>query len=98
MRILLVIGSLRVGGAEKVLSWIANDLVTRGHQVTIITQLPAACDFFDIDPRVERLSLEATQRSNSIALRAWHIIRFLLLIRRSVVLRRPNVVLSFLTS
>ncbi|WP_298807449.1 glycosyltransferase family 4 protein [uncultured Psychrobacter sp.] len=44
MKIVFVIGSLRGGGAERVLSLVVNELSTRGHEITVITKTPE-CDY-----------------------------------------------------
>ena len=48
MRILLVIGSLRAGGAERVMSLLATELERRGHELSLLTLSPPADDFFAV--------------------------------------------------
>lgn len=44
MKIVFIAGSLRGGGAERVLSLLANELSDRGNEVTVITKAPE-CDY-----------------------------------------------------
>jgi GalNAc-alpha-(1->4)-GalNAc-alpha-(1->3)-diNAcBac-PP-undecaprenol alpha-1,4-N-acetyl-D-galactosaminyltransferase len=55
-RIVFVIGSLKPGGAERVLTLLANELVERGHSVAIVT-IKDNPDVFSVDPRVDRIRL-----------------------------------------
>ncbi len=55
MRVLLAIGSLSSGGAEKVLVQLANWLAAEGDDVTLITLAPTYSDFFPVDPRIRRV-------------------------------------------
>src|SRR5574341_1464917 len=57
MRIALVIESLRMGGAERVMSVLAEALARRGHAVSLITFLPPERDFFTVPPEVARIYL-----------------------------------------
>ena len=58
MRITLVIGGLGGGGAERVCINLANCWVERGHHVTILTVYHTATPAYEIDPRVQRRSLD----------------------------------------
>lgn len=65
MRIAFVIHSLEAGGAERVASTIVNGWVEAGDRVTLVTLESVDKDFYRLDPRVERVSLNATGRSRS---------------------------------
>jgi glycosyltransferase involved in cell wall biosynthesis len=58
MRITLVIGGLGGGGAERVCVNLANSWVERGHHVTILTVFQSNTSAYEIDPRVQRRSVE----------------------------------------
>lgn len=49
MKIVFIAGSLRGGGAERVLSVLANELSDRGNEVTVITKTPE-CDYLLYPP------------------------------------------------
>ena len=57
MRIALTIGSLRAGGAERVMSLLAAEFLRRGHEVALVTLSPPSDDFFRLPPGVERFSI-----------------------------------------
>lgn len=56
MKISMFIGSLTGGGAERVLCNLANFLVEKGHQVTVITNVENT-DFYHLNPVIERYVL-----------------------------------------
>jgi len=66
MKITLFIGSLTGGGAERVLCNLANFLVDKGHEVTMMTNVEAQ-GFYELDPRVGRyVLLRENERKNSL--------------------------------
>ena len=97
MRILLAIATLGAGGAERVMTVLADAFVGRGHQVTLMTLDSNRSDFFSVSQSVERIALGrygATRswigRFYANLVRVWEI--------RNVVRRvRPDVVVSFIT-
>jgi glycosyltransferase involved in cell wall biosynthesis len=98
MKILLIISSLRGGGAERVMSTLANKWVTNNHKVHLISIDDGKSDFYKLDPRVSRRYLNQAKESSNI------IHGFILNIKRIISLRRitsaisPDIVLSFLDS
>lgn len=52
LRITLVTRSLAMGGAEKVIAWLASQLAAAGHRVSLVVMSPPETDFFTCDPRV----------------------------------------------
>ena len=62
MRVLLGIGSLRAGGAERVLAQIANILLSRGFEVSLLTLSSSQDDFFPLDHRCNRVTPSARSR------------------------------------
>jgi len=66
MKITVVISSLSCGGAERVLSSMANFWVGRGNQVTFITLGSANRDFYKLDDRISRISLDLMKDSPNI--------------------------------
>ena len=57
MRVLFYIYSLGAGGAERVVTTLANHWVAAGHQVGVVTLAGLDADFYRTDPRVERITL-----------------------------------------
>jgi GalNAc-alpha-(1->4)-GalNAc-alpha-(1->3)-diNAcBac-PP-undecaprenol alpha-1,4-N-acetyl-D-galactosaminyltransferase len=97
MRIALLISGLGPGGAERVMSLLANGLVARGHEVCLITLTPAADDFHALDPRVQRQGLGLTGDSAG-TLTALHAnARRVMALRSAIRAHAPQTVLSFVT-
>ncbi len=95
MRLTLVIGSLGAGGAERVLSTLANFWAARGDQVSLVTLASVEEDFFALDRRVERVGLNLTNDSTS-SLDALHAnVQRIRSLRSTIADSHPEVVLSF---
>lgn len=96
MRLALVISSLQAGGAERVLSLLANGFVAEGDEVSLITvAATAGTDFYELDPRVERLNI-GTERQSTGALSGL-LANFgrIARLRKALAAWRPDCVLSF---
>ncbi|MEO7041263.1 MAG: glycosyltransferase family 4 protein, partial [Gemmatimonadaceae bacterium] len=90
-RITCVIGSLGAGGAERVLTGMANWWVAEGHDVTILTLQPPD-PFFPLDPRVRVASLSAASPQAGVVAGIRRVFR----LRRAVQECRSDIVLSFI--
>ena len=66
LRITLFSPALSAGGAERVLSLLANALAAEGHGITLITLADRATDFFPIDPAIQRVGLAAQSMSGGL--------------------------------
>ncbi len=91
----MVIASLRGGGAERVMTLLANEWVRRGRRVSIIT-LEDSQDAYALAPEVERvrLGVSGASRGKWDALRNnW---RRLTALRRAILQQNPAVVISFM--
>lgn len=62
MKILFVVSTLQMGGAEKVLAELANRWCKIGHSISVLT-LDAGSDFFKLDERINRFRLDITRKS-----------------------------------
>lgn len=98
LSIVLVTGSLRGGGAERVLSEMANYWAEKGWIVSFATWSgPAVGDFYPLDARVNRVWLDTVAPSESIFARfRMNFVRVLTL-RRLLINLKPDVVLSFIS-
>jgi glycosyltransferase involved in cell wall biosynthesis len=97
LRVTMVISSLAAGGAQKVLSFLANHWAKSGWHVTIVTlsgrdQIP----FFPLDPSVDILPLELEGKSAHVIDGAWNNIRRIVRLRRAILEQVPEVVISFM--
>lgn len=98
MKLALVISSLTGGGAERVMATLANAWVQQGFQVSLITIAGTDSDAYSLDPAVVRigLGLNMESRHGFAALRNNQ--RRVSALRKIFCSRRPDVVLSFITS
>jgi glycosyltransferase involved in cell wall biosynthesis len=98
MRVTLMIPSLGAGGAERVMTLLANNLRERGHEVYLLTLAGSRDDFFGVGSGVRRIALDLTGNSSSMLGAARANIRRIRAIRAVVRHIRPDAVLSFITS
>ncbi len=97
MKILFAISSLSCGGAEKVLTAIANHFSVNGHEISIVT-LDCGLDqpFFRLEPSINLISMGLQNKSKNIANAIkWNGQRVKAL-HRLLVKESPDVVVSFL--
>ncbi|HEY0941093.1 MAG TPA: glycosyltransferase family 4 protein [Steroidobacter sp.] len=98
VRLLLVIGSLSGGGAERQMSNIANYWASKGFDVTLATWTgPQVSDFYELDPAVRRVHLDVESRPGEWFAITRTSLRRVLKLRRLLHSARPNAVLSFVT-
>lgn len=102
MRITLIVASLKLGGTERVVSFLASGLVKRGHGVTLLTKQDKDRDFYPLDDRVKRRHSATVADSESLDNRSRTIYqRFVSAYRRFQQFRgelrdtSPDIVLSF---
>ena len=95
MKICCMVSSLSAGGAERVMSLLANEWAARGRDVTVVTLASAASDLYSLDPRVSRVALDLEVESRSIAQGIKHNLRKMLALRQTVTFLKPDVVISF---
>jgi len=98
MRVTLIIHSLYSGGAERVMSTMANYWAIKGWEVTLLTFSGKNLPFYDLDQAINYCSLNIDQDSAHLidALRHnWH---RLCVLRSAIVDSKPDVVISFMTT
>jgi GalNAc-alpha-(1->4)-GalNAc-alpha-(1->3)-diNAcBac-PP-undecaprenol alpha-1,4-N-acetyl-D-galactosaminyltransferase len=95
-RLLLIVGSLQAGGAERQLSEMANYWSARGVQVTLATwHGPEVADFYILDRTIERVHL-GVNGSRVRLLSLVQVLGGVMRLRRLIRTSRPNSVLSFI--
>lgn len=95
LKLTLVISSLASGGAERVMSTIANYWAGKGWVVTLITLDSLASDFYNLHPRVNRIALDLMVESiYTLQAIKNNLIRIFRL-RIAIKLSKPDVVISF---
>ncbi len=96
MNITLVISSLSSGGAERVISIMANYWVGVDNSITLITIDSKENDFYVLDARISRIGLDLMRNSSS----HWDAIKNnytrLKRLRKAIKQSRANVVISFI--
>jgi GalNAc-alpha-(1->4)-GalNAc-alpha-(1->3)-diNAcBac-PP-undecaprenol alpha-1,4-N-acetyl-D-galactosaminyltransferase len=96
-KLLLLIAGLQSGGAERQLSDMANYWAARHWRVTLATWSgPEVVDFYPLDARVERVSLEFRAKGSMRWSRLGVNVRRILRLRRLLNSARPDAVLSFM--
>ena len=99
MRLTLVIGGLRCGGAERVLSSLANGWRRDGHTVTLVTlQGGRESPFFPLDPGVSLTPLGVSRPSRHVLDAVATNVRCVRALRAAFRQSRPDVIVSFLTA
>ena len=95
MRVTLFVEGLRPGGAERVISEMANFWGAAGRPVTLITLEPPTRDFYRLHPSVRRIAWSPPEKSPALRSLAQNTLglRFL---RRAIADSHPDVVVSFL--
>ncbi len=94
-RLTLVVPSLALGGAERVVARMANHWAARGDAVTVITLSTTACDTYSLDPGVTRVPLDLMRDSSSpVGALVNNLVRVRRL-RAAVRQSKPDTVISF---
>lgn len=96
MRISLIISSLGSGGAERVLTGIANFLQIKGYQVTIITYIGDVKDHYALDPEIKRVRLDCASISKNFIEGSINSLKRIKKIRKAITDSQPNCVISFM--
>lgn len=95
MRITLVISCLEAGGAERVMSVLANYWAQHGREVTLITLGLARDDFYVLDQNIHRVELGLRGSSRYFAAAIRNNFRKMRRLRQEIRASRPDIVLSF---
>src|SRR3546814_18965189 len=97
MRVAFIIAALGAGGAERVISLIANDWATKGWQVTVIAfDDPADPIYHDFHPSIELVRLNLSPASGRRLSGVCLNLQPVFALTRSLNRLRPDVSLTFL--
>jgi len=97
-RIVIVVGSLAAGGAERVAATLANAWLNRGHEVWLVsTYLGACAAAYLLRPGVSVVLLSAAMSGHGFA-PGLATLRKIRVLRRLLLNIKPDVVISFLTN
>lgn len=92
----MVISSLAGGGAERVMSIMANYWAARGQDITFITLSSGEDDFYALHPQVRRLALGLLKASENLGDALWNGIRRVSHLRKALRASCPDFVISFM--
>jgi glycosyltransferase involved in cell wall biosynthesis len=95
-RITLVIPSLSSGGAERVMSLMANYWAQKDWPVTMVTMAGAETDFFPMSTRISRVSLRLEGPSSGAFSAGWRNIARVRALRSAIRSSHPDAVISFM--
>jgi GalNAc-alpha-(1->4)-GalNAc-alpha-(1->3)-diNAcBac-PP-undecaprenol alpha-1,4-N-acetyl-D-galactosaminyltransferase len=99
MKITLVIYGLGGGGAERVVSIMANYWVSHGWDVTLIMLVaPTKPSFYQLDPRIQIQSLGIAGKSAHLLAALKNTWRRIKILRQTIIASQPDVVISFMNS
>lgn len=95
MRLTLVISSLGGGGAERVMTAMANYWASQGREVTLITYSPSE-DFYELAAAVRRVRLNLLAPTRNLFHAGLKFVSRWWSLRRAIQASKPDVVLSFM--
>ena len=96
-RITFVISSLAMGGAERVMTTMANHWAMTGVSISLITLTPReTAPGYRLDERIARVGLGRAQPSQTPLHAAWRNLDRILALRTAILRTRPDVVISFM--
>ena len=96
MKVTMVISSLSCGGAERVMSRMANYWAEKGWTITILTLTREEPPFFELHPRVTYRPLSFKPFKNSSIRNIVNSLKQILVLRRSITENTPHVLISFI--
>ena len=99
MKLTLITASLGVGGAERVMSIIANYWATKGWQITILTfDDGSKPPFYDLDQRIVIRSIGIENHDGDRAMPVGNSLHRIKTLRQAIVTSQPKVVISFVNT
>ena len=94
MNILFIVGTLTGGGAERVCASVANGLLKRGHNITILTSKRSELDYY-IEPSIE-IIISKNLENHSIISRLYNKYKHFRLVRNIIKHNNIDVVVNIL--
>lgn len=96
MRLTLVVPSISCGGAERTAVLLAEGFLKKGHQVSVVTLSGEERDFYKLQDKVERLTLNIANNSPTLIHAIWNNFYRLCVLRQAIQSLKPEIVISFL--
>jgi glycosyltransferase involved in cell wall biosynthesis len=98
MRLLIFIGTMSSGGAERVSANLANYWATKGWEITIVTLAQQSLDFYGLHPSVKRMALELVSESANVLAGLWENISRVIALRRVLRQVQPDIALGMMNT
>ena len=98
VKILLLMHSLSAGGAERAACTLANFWAASGRDVNIVTLTPVSADFYPLDRRVGRISLDLAGVSHHALHGLWQNVKRVVALRRLLRSLRPDIALAMMST
>jgi GalNAc-alpha-(1->4)-GalNAc-alpha-(1->3)-diNAcBac-PP-undecaprenol alpha-1,4-N-acetyl-D-galactosaminyltransferase len=99
IKVTLVIGGMGMGGAERVMSILANYWATHGWKVTLITLVDRSKpSFYPLDPQVKLVQLGVTGDSGNPAMAVIKIWQRVRVLRQAIIASTPDVAIGFMAT
>lgn len=95
VELVFVISDLGSGGAQRVLTTLANAWADRGRRIAVITLADEASDFFCLHPAIQRIVIGGLRQSRNPLEAVWMNLRRILALRRSLRQCGAKIVVSF---
>jgi len=96
-KIAFVVGSLTLGGAERVVAHLAAHWADQGCDVTVISLSAASADFYETVPRVRRVWLGLSSDSGTLSRAVLANLQRVRALRKALAELRPDVAIAFMT-
>ncbi len=97
MKITLIIHSLTYGGAERIMSIMANYWSAKGWQITLLTFDDNKIPDFSLDSRVIYIPLGIAKKSPNAVIGIWNNFKRIRILRNAIINSNPDVVISFMS-
>lgn len=88
MKITFVTSTLTSGGAERVISLLANNYAKRGYEVEMIALTSISPDYYTLDPKVQFIHADKVSKGGLLGELWWF--------RQHIKKERPDVVIAFM--
>jgi GalNAc-alpha-(1->4)-GalNAc-alpha-(1->3)-diNAcBac-PP-undecaprenol alpha-1,4-N-acetyl-D-galactosaminyltransferase len=99
MKVTLVIYGLSGGGAERVMSILANYWASQDWEVTLIMLVaPTTPSFYQLDPRIKLKSLGLAETSGNWLYAIYNTAQRVKILRREIIASQPDVAISFMSA
>ena len=94
MKLLFFIGSMRGGGAERVMAVLTEELAKRGHDITLVV-MSSSPSFYKLNEDIKLIQFE-DRVNHSLFEKIKYKLKSHLFIRRKITKLNPDVVISFI--